>query len=396
MSFVNAGIPVLLKDTNREALDTAMTAIESIYESSVRKGRISADEMRQRLAQIRPRLDYTGFDDAGIIVEAAFENMEVKKAVFAELGRIAQESAILATNTSYLDVDEIAHFCPRPQQVIGLHFFSPANVMRLVEVVPGKATDESVTAAILDLAKRLGKIAVMAGNCPGFIGNRMQRVYRREAQLLLEEGASPRQVDSALEQWGMVMGPFAVQDLTGIDIAMSSRHVFAPLEPPGCRHSQVIEMLHALGRLGQKTGAGWYRYDTQRKAQPDPEVDALVERAARESRAVRRSLTSEEIISRSIYALMNEGAQILEEGHALRASDIDLVYVHGYGFPAHRGGPMRYADELGLPTVYKRILEFRAIHGVNWEPSSLLAHLAEAGSSFSAWERTLKPAAGGR
>jgi len=264
--------------------------------------------------------------------------------------------------------------------------------MRLLEVVPGRATASSVTAAALALGERLGKRAVIAGNCPGFIGNRMLRVYRREAQLLLEEGASPRQVDSALEHWGMAMGPFAAQDLAGIDIAMSSRHVFAPLEPPGIRAPHTIDLLYAQGRLGQKTGAGWYRYDEKRKALPDPSVDALIETAAREVGTLRRSITAEEIVERTIFALVNEGALILEQGHAFRASDIDLVYVNGYGFPEHRGGPMRHADDIGLSVVHQRILKLRAIHGANWEPGTLLARLAEAGSTFAAWDRARQPA----
>ncbi len=258
--------------------------------------------------------------------------------------------------------------------------------MRLLEVVPGTATGRSMIASALALAKRLGKLAVVAGNCPGFIGNRMLRAYRREAQLLLEEGASPRQVDSALEGWGMAMGPFAVQDLAGIDIAMSSRHVFESLARPGSRNPQVMEMLYAQGRFGQKTGAGWYRYDEKRNARIDPEVEALIDSVARESGTVRRSISAEEIVERTIYALINEGARILEEGYALRASDVDLVYINGYGFPAYRGGPMHFAEELGLPVVYKRILEFRATHGANWEPSPLLARLAESGGTFSAWD----------
>jgi 3-hydroxyacyl-CoA dehydrogenase len=386
MCFANAGIPVLLKDAKQDALEAAVKVIEVTYQGSVEKGRITAIEMRNRLSKIQPRLDYAGFENADIIIEAAFESLEVKRAVFAELGGIAKTGAILATNTSYLNIDEIAEACARPERVIGLHFFSPANVMRLLEVVPGKATEGVVTATALALAKRLGKLAVAAGNCPGFIGNRMLRVYRREAQLLLEEGASPRQVDSALEEWGMAMGPFAAQDLAGIDIAMSSRHVFTALERPGTRAPGVMEALYERGRLGQKTGAGWYRYDDKRTRLPDPEVDAILVRAARESGIARRAISVDEIVERTIYALINEGAGLLQEGYALRASDIDLVYINGYGFPAYRGGPMRYADEVGLPAVHKRILEFRAVHGANWEPSPLLARLAESGSSFSTWD----------
>jgi 3-hydroxyacyl-CoA dehydrogenase len=386
MCFANAGIPVLLKEAKQDALEAAMKAIEATYQGSVEKGRITTDEMRNRLSKIQPRLDYAGFEDADIIIEAAFENLEVKRALFAELGGIAKPDAILATNTSYLNIDEIAEACPRLESVIGLHFFSPANVMRLLEVVPGKATAGLVTATAHALAKRLGKLAVAAGNCPGFIGNRMLRGYRREAQLLLEEGASPRQVDSVLEEWGMAMGPFAVQDLAGIDIAMSSRHVFAAMDGLGGRMPRVMEALYDRGRLGQKTGAGWYRYDDKRTRLIDPEVDAILENAARESGTTRRAISADEIVERTIYALINEGARLLEEGYALRASDIDLVYINGYGFPAYRGGPMQYADEIGLAALHKRILEFRAVHGANWEPTPLLARLAASGSSFSTWD----------
>jgi 3-hydroxyacyl-CoA dehydrogenase len=386
MCFANAGISVLLKDSRLETLESSMIAIESIYQGSVQKGRISSDEMKSRLSRIQPLRTYAGFDRADIIIEAVFEDIEVKRAVFAELGGLAKDTAILASNTSYLNIDEIALGCARPERVIGLHFFSPANVMRLLEVIPGNGTQSSVTATALALAKRLGKLAVVAGNCPGFIGNRMLRAYRREAQLLLEEGALPRQVDAALEEWGMAMGPFAVQDLAGIDIAMSSRHVLAALETPGCETPKVMEALYAQGRLGQKTNAGWYRYDERRNAIPDPDVEALIERASRESGTARRSITSEEIVERTIYALINEGARLLEEDCAFRASDIDLVYINGYGFPAYRGGPMHYADETGLRVVCQRIIEFRSVHGANWEPAPLLRRLAESSSSFSKWD----------
>jgi len=386
MCFANAGIPVRLKEVKQEALEAALKAIQTTYQASVAKGKISSDEMQSRLSRIHPQLDYAGFEAADIVVEAAFENVEVKQGVFRELGPLTKPTAILASNTSYLNINEMAQACSRPDNVVGLHFFSPANVMRLVEVVPGKLTARHVTAGALAVAKKLGKLAVVAGNCPGFIGNRMLRAYRREAQLLLEEGASPRQIDASLEQWGMAMGPFAAQDLAGIDIAMSSRHVFSALDRDGTRSPRVIEMLYAQGRLGRKTGAGWYQYDETRKPQIDPAVEALIERVAQEAGIIRRSIVAEEVIERTIYALINEGSRILEEGHALRASDIDLVYINGYGFPAYRGGPMHYADEVGLEAVYGRILEFRAVHGASWEPNPLLAFLAQGHSSFRAWD----------
>jgi|SRR5579862_1894261 len=377
MCFANAGIPVRIKEAKPEALDSALAAIRAIYQGSVKKGRITEEEMGHRLSSIRPQLDYEGFDTVDIVVEAAFENIDIKRALFAELDGLVSPNAILATNTSYLSIDEIAQACSRAERIIGLHFFSPANVMRLVEVVPGRNTAGNVTIAALSLATRLGKLPVVAGNCPGFIGNRILRVYRREAQLLLEEGALPRQVDSALEDWGMAMGPFAVQDLAGIDIAMSSREVFSPLDRAEVRSYRVMEMLYERGHLGQKTGSGWYRYDEKRNPQVDPEVEALIERAARQSGTIRRSVPNEEIIERTIYAIINEGARVLEEGYASTASDIDVVYIHGYGFPPYRGGPMHYADEVGLRVVCQRILKF------NWEPTPLLARLAESNRSFS-------------
>jgi 3-hydroxyacyl-CoA dehydrogenase len=383
MCFANAGIPVLLKDTKHDALENAMKSIESLYESSCQKGRITADEIRGRLSRIHPQLDDAGFDTADIIVEAAFENLDVKRTVFAEVSAIAKPDAILATNTSYLNIDEIAGAGSHPERAIGMHFFSPANVMRLVEVVPGNKTEALITESAVTLAKRLGKLAVIAGNCPGFIGNRMLSVYRREAHLLIEEGASPSEIDSTLEQWGMAMGPFAVQDLAGIDISMSSRHVFAALDRPDTRKPRIMEMLYAKGRLGQKTGAGWYRYDDKRKRIPDPAVDEVIEQAAREQGIARRSFSVEEIVERTIYALINEGTRILEESFAARASDIDLVYINGYGFPSYRGGPMHFAEEIGLAKVLKGILAFRDQHGANWEPSVLLTRLAQSGGSFS-------------
>lgn len=385
MCFADAGLPVRLKDTSREALDRALNAIGGVYRRSVEKGRMTEDEAESRRARIQPQLDYTGFDEVDIVVEAVFEDLEVKREVIGELGSVAS-SAILATNTSYLDVDRIAEVFPSPSNVIGLHFFSPANVMRLVEVIPGKRTRDEVTATALRLAKRLGKWAIVAGNLPGFIGNRMLGVYRREAMWLLVEGATPEQVDRTLEDWGMAMGPFQVQDLAGIDIAMSSRPAFETLDPPGLRQPGVMELLFAAGRLGQKTGAGWYRYDQSGTAIPDPEVDRMIDQAAREAGVTRRSVSADEIVERTVFALINEGARLLEDGGALRASDIDLVYIHGYGFRRNRGGPMHYADEVGLGTVRDRIREFHAVHPDRWPISPMLERLADEGDSFDAWD----------
>jgi len=386
MCFANAGLPVRINETKQDLLDAALGSIREIYQGSVAKGRLSAADMEIRLGKICPQLDYDGFDQADIIVEAAFENLEVKREIFEALSPLAKPDAILATNTSYLNVDLIAAAASRPEMIIGLHFFSPANVMRLLEIVPGAATSKQVLATAMALAKKLGKLGVVAGNCPGFIGNRILRVYRREAQLLLEEGATPRQVDTALEDYGMAMGPFAVQDLAGIDIAMSSRHVFAGLDQPGTRQPRVIEKLYAAGRYGRKTGSGWYVYDEKKALQPDPAVDALIETAAREAGIERRQIASTEIVERTIYAMINEAARILDEKFALRASDIDMVFINGYGFPAYRGGPLQYADRLGLKTVYRRMLELQRILGAAWEPAPLLKRLGEANQSFSAWD----------
>jgi 3-hydroxyacyl-CoA dehydrogenase len=386
MCLANAGVPVRVKETSAERLDAAMEAVHATYQSAVRKGRMSEADMRSRVSQIHPQLDDTGLDAVDLAIEAAFENLGVKRAVFAELSALTKPTAILATNTSYLNIDEIATACARPGMTLGLHFFSPAHVMRLLEIVPGKATTPSATATAFAYAKRLGKLAILAGNGPGFIGNRMLRVYRRQAQWLLEEGASPREVDVALEAWGMAMGPFTAQDLAGIDIAMGSRHVFVDVDTREGDDPRVIDVLYARGRLGQKTGAGWYRYDETRVPLPDPDVGACIEEVARARGITRRSVPPEEIVERTIFALVNEGARILEEGHALRASDIDLVYINGFGFPAYRGGPMHYADEVGLPVVYTRLVELQTLHGSQWEPSPLLTRLAETGGSFEEWD----------
>lgn len=386
MCFSNSGLPVRLKETRQDLLDAAIASIREIYAGSVSKGRLSAADMEMRLRRIHPQLDYEGFDQADIIVEAAFENLEVKKEIFEVLSQLANPGAILATNTSYLNVDLIAAAASRPEMVLGLHFFSPANVMRLLEIVPGAATSKQALATAIALAKKLGKVGVVAGNCPGFIGNRILRVYRREAQLLIEEGATPKQVDSALEDFGMAMGPFAVQDLAGIDIAMSSRHIFADIDQPGTRLPRAIEKLYAAGRYGRKTGSGWYVYDERKTPRPDRAVDALIQAAARESGVERRHVASPEIVERTIYAMINEGACILEEKYALRASDIDMVFINGYGFPSYRGGPMQYADSLGLKIVCARMLELQQIHGPAWEPAPLLRRLADANQTFSAWD----------
>jgi 3-hydroxyacyl-CoA dehydrogenase len=384
--FANAGIPVRLTDLAPEALERGMNNIRQNYGNSVKRGRIAAEVSEQRQGLIRPQAGYDGFENADIVIEAVFENLALKKQIFAALDAVAKTDCILASNTSTLSIDEIASAVSRPARVVGLHFFSPANVMRLVEVVRGQATSSDVIAAAMALAKRLGKVGVLVGNCFGFVGNRMMFPYMREAQFLVEEGATPEQVDAALTDFGMAMGIFAVDDMAGIDVAWRVRQEFRHLDQSGVRKPLVADQLYALNRLGQKTGRGWYRYGEDRKPIPDPEVHSLIEKTAREAGIPQRKVGNEEIVERTILAMINEGARILEEGYALRAGDIDTIYLNGYGFPNYRGGPMWYADALGLSTILARIKKFRATHGKLWEPAPLLERLAAGGRTFSSWD----------
>jgi 3-hydroxyacyl-CoA dehydrogenase len=386
MACANAGIPVLLKEVEQAALDRGLATIRKNYENSVKKGRFSQEVMDQRMALIHPQVTYDGFDQADLIIEAAFENMQLKKKIFVEIDQIAKSDCVLASNTSTLNIDEIAAVTSRPRMVIGLHFFSPANVMRLLEIVRGKATSKEVVATALALAKKLGKVGVVVGNCWGFVGNRMMLPYMREAQFLLEEGATPEQVDLALTNFGMAMGIFAVEDMAGVDVGWRVREEYKHLEKPGLRVPLVLEKLFHLGRHGQKTGAGWYRYGEDRKPIPDPEVHALIEKAAAEGGIERRRITDDEIIERCLYIMINEGAKILEEGYALRAADIDVIYLTGYGFPAYRGGPMWYADTVGLKKVRDRIAEFEKKHGEFCRPTPLLNKLADQGETFAGYD----------
>ncbi|NDD62784.1 MAG: 3-hydroxyacyl-CoA dehydrogenase, partial [Acidobacteria bacterium] len=310
--------------------------------------------------------------------------MELKKQVFGEIDRVAKPGAILATNTSTLNIDEIAAATGRPEFVIGHHYFSPANVMRLLEIVRGAKTSSEVIGVSLELARRLGKVGVVVGNCYGFVGNRMLHPYGSEAQFLVEEGAAPQEVDEALTGFGMAMGPLAVGDLAGLDVGWRIRKEHAHLRVPGERYPLVADALCEMGRYGQKTGAGWYRYDENRRPIPDPEVSALIERLAREAGIVRRQISANEIIERTQYALINEGAKILEEGIARRAADIDTIYLNGYGYPTARGGPMSYADTVGPGEILGRVREFHARFGDRWRPAPLLERLAAAGGSFAA------------
>ena len=383
MVFANAGIPVLLKEADQAALDRGLATIKKNYANSVQRGRFTQQYVDERLKLITPTLNYHDFSSVDMVVEAVFEGMTLKKEVFAELDRVCKPGAVLASNTSTLNIDEIASATSRPDAVIGTHFFSPANVMRLLEIVRGKATSKEVIATCMQLSKKLGKVGVLVGNCRGFVGNRMFGPYRREAQFLVEEGASVEAIDKALYDFGMAMGPLATGDLAGLDVGWRIRKEYRHLEKPGVRQPIAEDRLCELGRYGQKTGAGWYKYDENRRAIPDPEVANLVRKWAAEAGIQQRQISPEEIVDRCIYALVNEGARILEEGYALRSVDIDIIYLNGYGFPAYRGGPMKYADTVGLKKVYDRISEFHRQHGEWWEPAPLLKQLAEQGKTFA-------------
>jgi 3-hydroxyacyl-CoA dehydrogenase len=383
MVLANAGIPVLLKEADQAALNRGLATIQSNYANSVKRGRFTQQVAEERLKRITPTLTYDDFSKADLVIEAVFEGMALKKEVFKQLDRVCKAGAILASNTSTLSIDEIASSTSRPEFVIGTHFFSPANVMRLLEIVRGKATSKEVIATCMQLSKTLGKVGVLVGNCRGFVGNRMFGPYRREAQFLVEEGAAIEAVDRALTDFGMAMGPLATGDLAGLDVGWRIRKEYRHLEKPGIRQPFAEDRLCELGRYGQKTGAGWYKYDEQRRASPDPVVADLVRKWVDEAGIVQRQISAREITDRCLYALANEGARILEEGYALRASDIDIIYLNGYGFPAHRGGPMWYADTVGLKQVYERVCEFHKQHGENWRPAPLLKELAEHGKTFS-------------
>jgi 3-hydroxyacyl-CoA dehydrogenase len=386
MNFLNAGIPVILLEMKQEALDRGVATIRKNYESSLKKGKLTAEALEKRMALLTPSLSYGDIANADLVIEAVFEDIAVKDQVFSKLDTVMKPGAILASNTSTLDMNRIANFTSRPQDVVGLHFFSPANVMRLLEVVRAERTAKDVLATVMQLAKKIKKVAVVSGVCDGFIGNRMLGVYRRQAFDLLEEGASPEQIDRALESWGLAMGPFRMNDLAGQDIGWATRKRHYA-ENPGMKRSLIADRMCELGRFGQKTGKGWYRYEAgKRDALPDPDAAAIIDEARRQIGITPRDVSDEEIIERCIYALVNEGARIVEEGIAARASDVDMVYLTGYGFPRHRGGPMLYADIVGLPNVIEAMRRFAAQPGGDakfWEPAPLLARLVEAGKTFN-------------
>lgn len=389
MAYANAGIPVLLKDVDAAAVERGMELVRGSYRASVAKGKLGAEEGERRLALITPTTSYDGFDRVDVVVEAVFEDLELKKQTFAELAQVTRPSCILASNTSTLDLDELAAASGRPAQVIGHHFFSPAHVMKLLEIVRGRATSAETLATSLALGKRLGKVSAVVGNCFGFVANRMLGYYLREAYLLLEEGAQVAQIDRVLVEFGMPVGPFGLQDIAGLDVGARIRQHLAKLgkvrtEGP---QSELPDRLYALGRYGQKTGAGWYRYAAgsgpgRGKAEPDPLIEELAEEAAARRGVVRRPIDDAEILARITTALANEGAQVLDEGYAQRAGDIDVIYCHGFGFPRYRGGPMFHADELGLPVVLARVEEYRRRFGDYWKPAPLLVRLVAEGRGF--------------
>ncbi|NDG40153.1 MAG: 3-hydroxyacyl-CoA dehydrogenase [Betaproteobacteria bacterium] len=384
MNFLNVGIPVVLLEMKQEALDKGLATIRRNYENTMKKGKLKPEQVEQRMALVTGTLSYDAFADADLVIEAVFENMDVKQSVFETLDRVCKPGAILASNTSYLNIDKIAGFTKRPADVLGLHFFSPANVMRLLEVVRGAATAPDVLATSMAVAKKIQKIAIVSGVCDGFIGNRMLARYGTAAAGLINAGALPQQIDGALQKFGMAMGPFRMGDLAGLDIGWATRQRKA--NEAGVAFTPIVaDKLCEAGRYGQKTGSGWYRYEAGKR---DPIPDSVTEQLIAEYRAANsitpRKISDAEVIERCIYALVNEGARILEEGIAARASDIDIAYLNGYGFPLHRGGPMLYADLAGLPNVVRALRRFAAEPGADasWQPAPLLLRLADEGKTF--------------
>ena len=384
MSLVSAGIPVTLVETSQAALDKGLATIRKNYAATVSKGRLKQEAMDKCMALITPTLDLNAVKDADIVIEAVFERMDIKKELFAKLDAIMKPGAILATNTSTLDINVIAEATKRPQDVVGTHFFSPANVMRLLEVVRGAKTAKDVLATTLALGKKLKKVPVVSGVCDGFIGNRMMEKYGIQAWYLLDEGATPQQVDAAMKKFGLAMGPFTMYDMAGLDVgfAVRKRRV---AERPDYAYSRIVDRVCEAGRFGQKTGKGWYRYEAgDRTPRPDPEFEKMLADYRKEIGVTPRVISDEEIVERLIFSMVNEAAKILEEGIALRASDIDVVYMTGYGFPHYRGGPMFYADTVGLPKVLAAVEKFhQGYQGALWKPAPLLAKLAGEGKGFN-------------
>ncbi len=374
MNFLSAGIPVTIVETSKEALERGVSIIRRNYEATAKKGRLTMVEVEERMGRLVPTLEFEALADADLVIEAVFEDMELKKSVFERLDAIAKPGAILASNTSYLDIDAIAAMTRRPEDVLGTHFFSPANVMRLLEIVRGAKTSKSALATIVQLAPKIGKVGVVVGVCYGFVGNRMLAQRQREAMKLILEGATPSDVDRVLTDFGLPMGPFAMSDLAGLDIGWSAA---------ASKRATIREILCEEGRRGQKTGAGFYDYDEARNAKPSAHVEAIIRDFAKAKGIEQRKISDAEILERCIYPMINEGAKILEEGKAQRASDIDIVWIYGYGWPVYRGGPMFYADTVGLTTVLAKLKEFQARFGDDFKPAGLLEKLAAEGGTFT-------------
>jgi 3-hydroxyacyl-CoA dehydrogenase len=374
MNFLSAGIPVTIVETSKEALDRGVSIMRRNYENTAKKGRMTMSEVEERIGRLSPTLDFNALADADLVIEAVFEDMDLKKNIFERLDTIAKPGAILASNTSYLDVDAIGAMTKRPEDVLGTHFFSPANVMRLLEIVRGEKTSKSVLATITQLAPKIGKVPVVVGVAHGFVGNRMLAQRQREAQKLILEGATPSDVDRVLVDFGLPMGPFAMSDLAGLDIGWSAAT---------SKRASIRDILCEEGRRGQKSSAGFYDYDEARNAKPSAKVEGIIREFAKSKGIEQRKIDDAEILERCIYPMINEGAKILEEGKAQRASDIDIVWINGYGWPVYRGGPMFYADTIGLKTVLAKLKEFQAKFGDDFKPAALLEKLAAEGGTFT-------------
>src|SRR5271169_732099 len=367
MNFLSAGIPVTIVETSKEALDRGVSVMRRNYEATAKKGRLTTNNVEERMGRLAPSLDFGALADADLVIEAVFENMDLKKNVFERLDGVAKPGAILVSNTSYLNIDEIAAKTKRPEDVLGMHFFSPANVMRQLEIVRGAKTSKSVLATIVQLAPKIGKVGVVVGVCHGFVGNRMLNQRQGEAMKLILEGATPWGVDRVLTDFGMPMGPFAMSDLAGLDIGWSAET---------SKRSTIREILCEEGRRGQKTGAGFYDYDEARTPKPSAHVETIIRDFAASKGVEQRAIGDAEILERCIYPMINEGAKILEEGKAQRASDIDIVWIYGYGWPVYRGGPMFYADLVGLEKVLAKMKNFEATMGEDFKPAPLLEKVA--------------------
>lgn len=384
MNFANAGIPVKILEVKEDALERGIAVIRKNYENTAKKGRITQEQVEQRMALIQPTLSYDDLGDVDLVIEAVFENMDVKKAVFTELDRVCKPGAILATNTSTLDVNRIASFTQRPEDVVGMHFFSPANVMKLLENVRGEKTSDEVVATVMDLSRRIGKVGVLVGVCHGFVGNRMLHKRQAEAVQLVNEGANPAQVDKVLFDLGFPMGPFAMSDLAGMDVGYRIREELRKEDPDNAPPRNWTDDLVEQGRLGQKTQAGVFDYkDGDRTPVPSSEVDALIAKFREENGIQSRDISDQEILERCMYIMVNEGAKILEEGIAARPLDVDVIWIYGYGFPVYRGGVLFWADSVGLKTIYDKVSQIHQETGSDtWKPAALLEKLAKEGKGF--------------